>query len=132
VKPSDDRSVRPLEDIDDLAFGTPAPVGADLPRGDAVAMQHLVLFFRIEKQVGAAIVRYEETETVRVTLHGAGDEIELGGNAELALPIRHELPVALHGFDPADKRFARAAIDRHRALKLGKRQRHASIVQRVE
>jgi hypothetical protein len=59
-------------------------------------VQHLVHLRLAEEEIGAAVVRDEEAVAVRMPLHGAGDEIELRGDAELALAIDEELAIALH------------------------------------
>jgi hypothetical protein len=78
-------------------------------------MEHLVHFRGAEEQVGAAVVRDEEAEAVGVTLDGPADEVELGGDAELALAIHQELAVALHRVDAAEERVAGTLVDGHLA-----------------
>ena len=95
-------------------------------------MQYLVHFPWIEEQVAAAVLGNEEAEAVRMPLHDAGDEIQLGCHAELALAVGHELAVALHCLDAARKCFARPPVDVHRAHEIGERQRDAGVLQGIE
>ena len=132
VQAADDRPVGAHEHVDDLALGPPAAIGADAARGRAVAVQHLVHLARIEEEVRAAVVGHEKSEAVRMALHGAGDEVELRDDAELALAVREQLAVALHRVDAAEERIARAPVDGHRARELRGRQRHARLTQRGE
>ena len=132
VETADDRAVRAHEHIDDLAFGTPAAVGAGATRRRAVAMQHLVHLARIEEQIGSAVVRDEKPEAVGMALHGAGHEIELGDDAELALAIGEQLAVALHRLDAALECCAGPAVDAHRPRELRGREGDAGVAQRGE
>ena len=132
VEPADDGDVGARQDVDDLALGPAAPVGAGAARRDAVAVEDLVHLGRAEEEIRASVVRNEKPEPVRMPLHGAGDEVELRRDAELALAIHQQLAVAPHRVDAAHERVARAARDRHRARELGGRQRNAGLLQRVE
>ena len=89
VQAPDERAIGALEHVDDLALGPAAAIDADAARRRAVAVQHLVHLARAEEQIGAAVVGDEEAEAVGMSLHGAGDEGELGGDAELALAVQH-------------------------------------------
>ncbi len=130
-QPADDRAVRALEHLDDLALGPAAPVGARAARGRAVAVQHLVHFARIEEEIGAAVVRDQEAEAVGMALDAAADEVELGGDAQLALAVQQQLAVALHRFDAAEERVAGPPIDRHRAREFRGGKRYA-VLQRFQ
>ena len=78
---------------------------------DAVAVQHLVHLARAEEDVGAAVLGNEEAEAVRMALDDAGDEVELGDDAELALAVDQQLAVALHRGEAAVERLAGAPVD---------------------
>ena len=132
VEPADDGDVGARQHVDDLALRPAAPVGAGAARRGAVAVQDLVHLGRTEEEIRASVVRNEKPEPVRMPLHGAGDEVELRRDAELALAIHQQLAVATHRIDAAHERVARAARDRHRARELGGRQRNAGLLQRIE
>ncbi len=132
VEAADDGAVGALEDVDDLSLGSAATVDAGLAHGDAIAVQRLVHLARIEEDVGAAVLGHQEAVAVRMTLHDAGDEIELGDDAKLALAVHQQLAVALHRRKPAGKGFARAAIDRHRPHQFVGGQGHAGVGQGFE
>src|SRR5205085_3134832 len=70
----------------------------------------LAHFPRRKKDVGAAVVRNEKAEAVGMTLNRSCDEIELGGHAERALAIGHELAIALHRRDTSQEGFANLGL----------------------
>ena len=65
-------------------------------------------------------------------LHRARHEIELGRDAQLALAVDEDLAVALHRVETTEESLARATVDPHRTLELGRRQWYAGFGQRVE
>ncbi len=132
MQPADDGAVCAHENVDDLAFRPAAPIGAGAATRRAVAVEHLVHLARPQEQIRTAIVGDEKSETVGMSLHRSGDEIELGDDAQLALAVHQQLTVALHRGDAAEESVARALVDDHRAGELGWRQRHPGVLQRVE
>ena len=66
----------------------------------------LCISLRRKEQVGAAVVGDEKAEAVGMALHRAGDQIELGDDAKLALAIGHELTVAFHRREAPIERLA--------------------------
>ena len=132
VQPPDDGAVRALENVDDLAFRATAPVGAGAAHRRTVAVQHLVHLARSEEDIGAAVVGNEKAEAVGVSLHGAGDEVELRDDAELALAVHQQLAVALHRIDAVEECVACAPVDCHGPRELGRRQRNTGLLERVE
>ena len=91
----------------------------------AVAVQHLVHFARRQEQVVAAVVGNQEAEAVGMALHRAGDEIELGDDAKLALAVDEQLAVALQRFHARIEQMLLLAADRQARCDLGRRQRRA-------
>src|SRR5207248_7104550 len=88
---------------------------------------------RSEKDVGAAVVGNEKAEAVGVALNRSGDEIELGGDAERALAIGHELTVALHRCDASQERFALlGSVDAQRDGELVGAHGHAMLAQLLD
>ena len=73
----------------------------------------LCISARTQEEIGAAVVGNEKAESVGMSLHGSGDEIELGDDAELALAVHQQLAVALHRLDAAEERDASALVDVH-------------------
>ncbi len=90
---------------------------------------HLV---RPQKHVGAAVVAQQKAEAVRMALHLAGNQIELGDDTDRIATIAHDLAVALHGGQPALEPFAFAVGDAEQFFKLGIADRHALRVERLE
>ena len=121
--------IHAFDHLDDLAFGTAAPVGAGLAHGHAVAVQRLVHLARAQEIVFAAGVRHEEAEAVRVALHLADREVELGDDAQLTLAVGEELAVALHRGQAAVKGVARNVPHVQRAFEFGRRHRYAGVLQ---
>ncbi len=133
VDAADDLPIRALDDIDDRALGTTALVDADHAHGRAIAMQRLVHFLRAEEHVRAAVVGDQKTESVRMTLHLAGDQVELGDDAELTLAVGHQLSLARHRGQAALERLALGfARDAERPRQLIGQHRHATLAQHVE
>ena len=96
----DDGLVDVLQHLDDLALAAAALVEAGDAHQHAVAVQHTVHFLGRQEEVVAAFFRTDETESVRVAIDPALDEIELVRQAELTLAVEHELAVALHRAEP--------------------------------
>ena len=71
-----------LDNLDDLALGAAAAVGAGDARQDAVAMQHLAHLVLGEHEILAGIVADQESEAVAMALHLARDEVGTGGHEE--------------------------------------------------
>ncbi len=92
-----------LQHLDDLALRASAPVHAALPHHHHIAVQHLVHFLLAEEHVGAAILRDQEAETVRMPLHLALDQVKLVRHANGAFAIAQDLPVAFHRAQTACK-----------------------------
>ena len=124
--------IRARQHVDDLSLGPAAAIHARAPRRRAIAVQHLVHLRLAQEEVGAAIVGNEKAVAVGMPLHRAGDEVELRGDAKLALAVHQQLAVALHRGDASQERVARALVDRHRPRELGRRHRHARRFQRLE
>ena len=121
-----------LEHFDDFRLGPAAAVEPDLARGNAVAVQDLVHFVRPEKHVGTRVVPDQETETVRMPLHLAGNQVELGDDANRIAAVAHDLAVALHGAEPALESFALAVGDAEQFFEFRIADRYALRVQRLE
>jgi len=133
VDAADDFAIRALDHVDDRAFRASTLVDADHAHGRAVAVQRLVHFLGTEKDVRSAVIRNQEAESVRVTLHLAGDQIELGDHAKLALAVGHQLSFAGHGREAALESFAlRVALDRERLRELVGSHRYAALAQHIE
>ena len=132
VEAADDLAVRARQHLDDVAFGAAAAVDAALAHDGTVAVQHLVHLARVQEEVVAAFVGHEEAEAVRMTLHGADREVELGDDAQLALAVGEELAVALHRGEPPVERVARDGRHAERLLDVGGRQGGAGVLQRSE
>jgi hypothetical protein len=130
VQTPDHRSVGVREHVDDRAFGPAAAIDTDAASRGAIAVQQFVHLARRQEQVGTAIVGNQEAEAVGMTLDGAGDEVELGDDAELALAIDHQLAVALHCLEAVVEAFARARADTELAQQIARRHRHAGALQR--
>ena len=94
-------------------------------------MQHLVHLARVQEEVVAAVVGHEEAEAVRMALHDADDEVELGDDAQLALAVGEDLAVALHRREPAVERVARDGVTRSVALDVGGGSGRAGIFERA-
>ena len=84
-----------LQHLDDLALGTPAAVDARHARHHAIAVQHVVHFPRAEKEIRAAVVPREESETIGMPLHAPANEVELLRHADCIAAVAHDLAVAL-------------------------------------
>ena len=131
IRPTISRFAR-AEHLDDLALGTAAPVGARDARRDAIAVEHLVHFARRQEQVGTARVGHQEAEAVGMPLYGAGDEVELRGEADLAFAVAQRV-AALHQLvDACGERLEIASAHLQPCRELGQREWDACLVQRVE
>ena len=101
-------------------------------RAGAVAVQHLVHLARRQEQVIAARVGNQEAEAVRVALDRPGHEVELGGDAELALAVDQDLAVALEDGDAVVKGAALLLSDAKARCDFGGAQRHTGIGKLVQ
>ena len=89
--------------------------------------------FGAEKHVRSAIVGDQKAESVRVPLNLAGDQIELGDDAELPLAVGHQLTFARHRREAAFKCFALGgAGDPERKRELLGAHGHATLAQYIE
>ena len=95
MEPADNFAIGASEYVDDFALGTTAAVVADALGTHAIAVQNLAHLARRKEQIVAALVRYKEAKSIGVSLHGAGHEIELGGDAKLTLSVSHDETGAL-------------------------------------
>ena len=84
-------------DLDDLAFGPAPAVGADAAHQYPVAVHDLGHLARRQKDVGAAVIRQHEAETIPVAGHPAGNQVDAADQHQGALAPGENLPVALHG-----------------------------------
>src|SRR5690606_39891979 len=93
-----DRAFRAtLEHLDIYPFAAAAPVHAGDAAEYAVAMQRLAHLVRRQEQIVAlAAFRAQETETVRVGDHRAGDQVGAFGRHEPAAAVLQQLAVAQH------------------------------------
>ena len=132
VQPADDAAVGALQHVDDLALGAAAAVDAGPAHRRAVAVQRLVQLARAEEDVGAAVLGNEEAVAVRMALDDAGDEVELGDDAELALAVDQQLAVALHRGEAPVERLEGAPVDGEVAGEVLRRQRYPRLLQRLE
>ena len=132
VQSADDFAIGALQHLDDLAFGSAAAVDAALARRGTVAVQHLVHFARAQEVVISSGIRNEKSESVRMALHRADDQIELGDDAQLALAVGEQLAVAFHRGQPSVEGFARDDAHAEFLLQVRRRQRRAGVLQRGE
>ncbi len=132
VQAADDLAVRPLEHLDDLALGAPAPVGAGDSHRDAVAVQRLVHLARGQGDVGTARIGNEEAVPVRVAFEPPGDQVELGGDAELALAVDEDLAPGLQVRDGLVERRAPGPLEAEAVGELVGRERDAGVDERGE
>src|SRR5690606_29987056 len=70
---------------------------------DTVAVQDFRHLVRRQKQIGAAIVRNQKTETVPVSLAGSCDELRVVADLQPALGVVAHLAIAFHGLEAADE-----------------------------
>jgi hypothetical protein len=129
---ADNAVIDVLEDLDDFRLGPAAPVDADFARGNAVAMQNFVHLRRSEEHIRPAVVADQETKTVRMPLHFAGNQVELGDDADRVAAVAHNLAVALHRGEPPLETFALALGNAEQFFELRVADRHALRVQRLE
>ncbi len=105
VQAADHAIVGAFQHLDDLGLGTAAPVHTALAHHHHIAMQHLVHFLLAEEHIRTAVFGNQETETIRVSLHLALDQIEFVHHADGALAVAHDLAVALHRAQAAQEQF---------------------------
>ena len=92
-------------------------------------MQHLVHLARRQEQVVAAVIGNEESEAVGMALDRAGDEIELGDDAKLALAIDEQLAVALERGDACIEEVLLLAAHAEARRDLGGREGRARLAE---
>ena len=129
VDAADDVAIRALQHVDDLAFRAAAPVEADSFRRHAIAVQHLVHLAGRQEEIVAAGIGNQETEPVRVALDRAGDEVELGDDAKLALAVDEQLAVARERGDAFVKAVLLLAAQAESRRDLGGREGRARLAE---
>ena len=87
---------------------------------------------RGKRDVGAAVVADQEAVAVGMPLEAAGDEVELGRDAELALPVDEELAAIMERRDLVVERASLAPAEAEALGELVGRERHAGVGQRRE
>jgi hypothetical protein len=107
---SGDIVVVALEDLDEHAFRTPAPVLPAHANGGAVAVHQHTHLARRQIDVIATLVGHEEAVTVTMTEHTAGDHGDVRDQAVLLATVADELTVTLHRPQARRKRTARAIV----------------------
>ena len=132
VQPPDHLAVGAFEDVDDRAFGAAAAVDTDALGGDAIAVQRLVHLARAEEQIVAAGVGNEKAEAIRMTLDLAGDDVELGDDADFALAIDEHVAGAFERGKVLRKCAFGVVGDAQTARELVGSERDAGVVQRGE
>ena len=95
----------------------------------AIAVQHLVHLARRQEEIVAAGIGNQETEPVRMALDRAGDEIELGDDAKLALAVDEQLAVALERGDACVEAVLLLAAHAESRRDLGGRERRARLAE---
>ena len=133
VEPADDFPVAAREHIDDRALGSAAPVDSDSTCRRPVAVQRLAHLVGCKEKVGAAVVGQEKAETVGMTLHRPGEQIQLGDDTEFALAIGHQLTITFHRREAAGEGFALGrAVDVQRRHDAVGAHRRAALTQEFE
>ncbi len=100
-----------LQHFHDFAFRATTSIDAALPHQRHVAVQHLVHFFFAQENIGTAIVRQQKAEPIGMALHLALNQIQLFHDANGALAVAHDLPVALHGSQAAAEQVFLIRLD---------------------
>ena len=84
-----------LDDLDDLAFGPAATVGAGDAREHAIAVQHLAHLVLRQHEIVATVVADQKSEAVAMALHLARNQVGARGDEQQAGPVAHDAPGAL-------------------------------------
>ncbi|CAJ0881046.1 hypothetical protein R76727_03343 [Ralstonia mannitolilytica] len=129
---ADDAFVRPLQDLDDLAFGPATAVVANGPHEGAVTVHGLLHLALGQEDVGLAIVADEEAVAVAVADHAAFDEVGLVRQFVAPLAVEFDLTIPLHGGQTLDEAVMLLARDRQRLGNIGGRQRRSRRAQHTE
>jgi len=109
---ADHALVRAVGHLDDMAFGTPAPVITDDTRQHAIVVHDLLHFARRQEQVVLAVVADQKAVAVAMALHAARDEVRRMSQLIMAALIESDLAIALHRGEALEKPFALLALDR--------------------
>ena len=132
VGAADDLAVGAFGDLDDLALGPALAVDADDAGDGVVAVQHLVHLLGRQEQVGAAFVRHEEAEAVRMPLDATADEVGLVRDQPVAAAVLQQLRRARHGAEPALEVLMLEVLDVEQFAQALERNGHALLAERLE
>ena len=112
--------------------GPAAPVEPHALGADAIAVQRLVHFVWRQEQIVAAGIGDEESVSVGMALHCAGDEIQLRDDAKLALAIDQQLAVALERGYAGIESVLLLLADMKSLGELRGRERNACVRERLQ
>ena len=101
---------RPVEHVDDPALGAASPVVPGDAHGHAIAVEDLPHLARTQEKVVASAIERRETEAVAMGDDPPGQDRDFLDQAELALAVADDLPVANHGPQPESQRLGVALL----------------------
>src|SRR5690606_29450494 len=128
-----DALVGTADHLDDRALPTSTTIEPGNPRQTAVAVEDQAHLRGAEKEVVALVVGNEETEAIAMTADAPADQIQLVHRGIGAAPGVDQLAVALHGAQPATKRFDVVFGSKPELVdQLLTRRRGATLVQMLE
>ena len=107
IKAADHFFLRPLDNIEHLAFAAAAPVDAGRAHGNDVAVHQPAHLALIKHEIALACggERHGKAKAVFMRFHAAFHQFQLVGRTHGTAPVDQHLTVARHRFDAALEKF---------------------------